>query len=390
MKRIHIVITTLLLFLSTSTHAMKEIASPIENPTHVKFLSNATVAIGGTNGFCIHNIHTQKTAHFQPNDAIYDMCDNPSKTRLAVSCNGIITIYDIKTPTDKKTFDIKTLVPKITAEPIAITFNSQNEHILFMHDRFVLIALNTTTDTASTLYSFCAPNNLTTPIPKRPIICHPLKEEVLFNSFCDCGHQFHCKIYTPQDIQALEYITYVKDYILNAVGSLQAIKVFNEISSKWGLRLHPYPYHDFNAYIACDTKNNAQCTAMAFHPQQNVLATLFDNHELHYWDCKKINWSTTKNKDKIKPYRTITLPEHCKAPTSTCYNGLSFSPNGKYLILALQDRCILRNIAWDLCSAEKQKSLILVYWALRNQTDETLLPQEIIQECIRLLHCYKK
>src|SRR5581483_5761725 len=130
MNHIRLVLITSIVFLASIAHAMREIPSPIENPTYVKLLSNVTVAIGGTNGFCIHNIHTQKTAHFQPNDAIYDMCDNPSKTRLAVSCNGIITIYDIKTPTDKKTFDIKTLVPKITAEPIAITFNSQNEHIL--------------------------------------------------------------------------------------------------------------------------------------------------------------------------------------------------------------------------------------------------------------------
>lgn len=385
MKHTHIVITTFIAFSSTLACAMKEIPSPIKNPTHVKFLSNATVAIGGTNGFCIHNIWTQKTNHFQQTDAIYDMCDNPSKTRLAISYNGIITIYDIKTPTDKKTFDIKTLVPKITAEPIAITFNSQNEHILFMHDRSVLMALNTTTGTTETLNISDVPIDQT--VPKRPIICDS-SQQVLFNSYCWHCRIFHLMSYAPEKVTAL-YTDIVNNYRLNIHNSLQAVNALVH-NNLYYLKLHIYPYKSDNGVITCDTKNNAQCTAMAFHPQQDVLATLFDNHELHYWDCKKINWSTTKNKDKIKPYRTITLPEHCKAPTRTCHNGLSFSPNGKYLILALQDRCILRNIVWDLCSAEKQKSLILVYWALRNQTDETLLPQEIIQECIRLLHCYKK
>lgn len=101
---------------------------------------------------------------------------------------------------------------------------------------------------------------------------------------------------------------------------------------------------------------NKHCVAMTFHPQLAILALLMTNNAIQYWNYK------TK---RIVASRVHTVRNHIRSIPIT--QRLHFSPNGKQLIVAFNDRCtVLR---------APQNNIIQQYWLFKKMG----LPRDLIK-----------
>jgi hypothetical protein len=132
-----------------------------------------------------------------------------------------------------------------------------------------------------------------------------------------------------------------------------------------------------NSYIEQDIENTGSLIHIKFHPNSSVLATLGttgvnSDLMLDYWDvhtCQRIGASLPLNYqfDNTRPLKSFML---------------SFSPNGKKLLVRIPGKCVVMDVPFEaIHKPDTNKNVTLIYWLLNNykRTHHNEIPDDIIQ-----------
>lgn len=302
MKYIHIFTVSTLMLIAMQCQSM-EINTTIKNPELVAYLHNNTIVIAGLNRLAFCDTSTGICTYHQQIEHIDDLAVNASKTKVATSSNGAITVYDAMTKQVIWQHDTQ------FQRYIPITFNAQDDKQLIS-----LSSKGKQTETPYLLHIVSKKANHTT-----PIACHPKeitlsycndhgslkyfhKKKTFGGGLCFPGHSFLESTYNPEGNLLLLNCTNQGCVIEQSNGTLEPLNT---------------------------TIQPIALIAMMFC-SHNVAAILKNNNFLEYWDCLKkeligsINvgrWDTT---------------EGIKANNKR----LALSPDGK-LLVALKNKCVI-------------------------------------------------
>jgi WD40 repeat protein len=377
-----------MLFFAQGLCAMeRELATPITNPTHVLFLDSKNIAIAGSNGFCFFNTKTNKTVYCQQDQMIEDFCTNKSKSKVATSSKGVIRFFDVNTR--KQEWEYNTQEKDFAP----ITFNSQQVDELFVK-RSSDPLLRLQNGKVIKTYNIITPNiNDDTIIPfHTPITCHPRKAYIIgIVKIQSKQHSCHEAIYAYDVHSSPEFYRCLLDTMqTDLLYSMEYSSdgIYNTINmGKHGLKLETT--NKFKRFSFSDISTNFICVGSAFHPNDKILATvsmLENGYSLQYWDCEKV-LNYTKIIPSFPPaIAEIPLQDDVQSnPITDLGKRCTFSPDGKHILIALQNKCLIRSVILDtMYQRGTKEALMPIVWALGSTAEKEegnaflILPYDII------------
>jgi WD40 repeat protein len=337
-----------LLFFVQGLCAMeKEIKIPIAKPTHVAFLHNNIVAIAGLNGFCFFDTKKNEAVHFQQDQMIEDFCIHCEKTKIATSSKGIIQVYNVYK--QELQWEYNTNQTKF----VPITFNSHEKDDVFAHvfphslyhlQNGKSLKCNITFDHEQTYYPILY--NYRT---KRVVhIASTLNKTG--NVLCWCGTREDSLdeekrlIGNDSSFATYQFLFDGERMIINVDGVLRVLNI-----------------KDNRFIIGIPQFNNV---GFALNRSETVLATLSRGNKLRYWnfDNYKITQITKVSLDKkeTKDQEDTTKDEDGTKDQNSTSTRLAFSPDDKYICIALEDSCLIRYALLDIACLREETMMALV------------------------------
>lgn len=341
----------------------KELKTFINKPSCVKFLPNNTVFINGSHGFILYNHETKKELIRQFRDyGFLDVATNTNKTKIAISADKKLIVYDAKTGNVEWQTDTNYLY-------FPITFNRHNENELISH-------VTSTPKIIFTSPTSCLEH--TVPSTKSgPISTYPKYSEIIYPS------EYSFTIFDCHD--RLIKVKINGDFFLGAECSYDGKFIAANYKND-GCYLFNGNYTDeinirSPLIKLCSTSkqkwSQAHYGAMAFHPN-NTLALLSHNNILEFWHC---DTSTLLKEIDLNYFDTLHI-------NGTMQKRLDICPNGSHIIVALHNKCLILPIPFEaLYPPGTTERLFTLYCLLRNYTDHDL-PTDTIGEIIN--HYIKK
>lgn len=334
---------------TTNNH---EFVTPVTNPTSVAFMQDNIIAIAGHNSFALHNNTIKKTVFKEiAPDVIHDITVNTKKNQLALSSTNNLVIYNVEANT------LKWKNTNNTIEPVSIAFDSQDDNqIITFFPSFKVLQLSNDPENKLIPTSIA---NETTNIslccnPKQPLFSHAFSEQKLTI--------INYKTLTQK--KSPGYFNIIgTDY--SPDGKLLAIMNRDDENLVSSLFLETDDFAEENTY---KYDSNKLYISMTFHPNNQALALLTDDNKIHY-----LNYHTDT---LIKDFEA-TNEEPLKLNHSL-EKRLSFSPDGKQLLVALKKKCLMLPIPFDIrYEPGTQKKLLAIFCLLKKYTDIDL-PSDII------------
>src|SRR5581483_513549 len=369
MKHIHIVITTHLLFLSTSAYAMREIASPIENPTHVEFLNHNKIAIVGKNGLAFVQLFTGKSTHHQLDKRIQDMCTNSSKTKLAISSVGIISVYDTHTEQKEWEYD-STIDNNVAFTPI--TFNSQKDDELFaciQQENIMRLRAGK---------AISMPEKIAKLKPFTPIVCHPHHTGIFYLTAAYTDTELdrafaHIVLYHDGISTSLHYPQKLVNLTISNDGSNALATIdykgyfflkFDDLNQSVSRPSGDSPFFETHAFLP-----NSEYFVMLEYNLKPYCALDYSSNDHYFYTRKEI----------ILPDVDQNIASKTTPKIDVIEKRLAFSPNGHSLLMILANKCFIRSTLLDLYYTEEDKKQLYHFtFALNNANMTNVFPYEII------------
>lgn len=320
----------------------KEITT-VENPTSVAFIDDVRVVIGGDK-CVIETLFNFDSVQIIDKSPIFHIAINKNHTRFAISSTKKLGIYGF---TGKKIWSQK----QPLSEHATLDFDALSP-ILFA---YIPGRLTTYKYVEKTLESRPIPSYFE--CPSAPISCHPTKQKILYPSSENTFSTIHCtKQYTIKlgctTHEPIISGTYNSDGDrINIIYDQQGFSICNPITNfRYNIPLTKYP---------------KKVISTAFHPHRPIIAVLFDDNALQYWNYKTMELLAArlysqKKCDWFDAYYPTT-------------ERLSFCPDGKKLIVAFKKKCTIFHVP-------SRTFILLIYWLFKKH----LLPVELIRPLIEL------
>jgi len=317
----------------------------ITNPTHITFVTNEIIALAGNNGFALFNLNTQQYTHLQQDKKIDDLALNKSKSKIATSCNGLLTVYDTTHHIKLWEYDTQTncFAP--------ITFDSQNEEQLIAYaDPIKLLLLQHGSCIKQYTTHMCNTS-------LAPIICHPDHTTIMYTPHLT-GRRYKrtsCRVF---HIDATLDDSDVEIFGLAGTPFVNFATSSNAVSSAYITKNGWLCLKNLQTQQQCLFRTS--CINALFHPNNKFLITLSHTEDepylLQYRDFNTL--ISTKHTAEVpelpKPFASHSLDKHCPSAEYQ-RNGkmLAISPDNKFIAVTLfPDRCYLLPIPFEMI-AEK-------------------------------------
>lgn len=347
MGNIFIISFACAIFASQSCHAMdifKEITT-VENPKSVAFIDDVRVVIGGEK-CVIETLFNPDSVQIIDKSPTFHMAINKNKTRFAVSSENQLAIYGFN---GKKIWSQK----QPLSEYATLAFDAISP-VLFAYVPGRL-----------TTYNYGKKNLESRPIPSyfecpsAPISCHPIQQKIMYPSSENTYSTIRC---TKQYTIKLGCTTH--EPIISATYNPEGDRIAIIYDQKGFSIYNPITNFRYNIPI---TKYPKKVVATAFHPHHPIIAVLFDDNALQYWNYQTMELLAARlhSKKKSDWFELLHLTtEH-----------LSFSPDGKKLIVAFKNKCVVFHVP---C----RTFILIIYWLFKKH-----LPVEFIRPLIDL--CFR-
>ncbi len=370
----------LVLIFSLVSYGMYNIPHDIQQPTHVACLRNKQYVIAGTNGATIFDKKALQSTHFQQDNTIDDLAVNCSKTKIATSSNGVLTVYHAKTGEKEWHHDTN------TRQHTPITFNSQHDSeliALIYPDQLQFFTNQYNCETHAILKTMSPLRTKIACHPKKQDITYLIKEPGLFDPEVNTIYVYHKKRIACEkwDCNAencaisggnKRNLAY-ESYHYNTIGYCAVKLNYN------GCAFITDATH--SVWYAADLPSSPIFhIASAFHPYKPIVALLTDKYLLEFY---------TLTKDCPFKNRTIIPLTECDVTLDTIDNQnlhligkrIAFSPSGKHVVIALANKCIVIPVPFDvLYISATKKQLIHLFWVLKNNRFMTdPLPIDIVR-----------
>lgn len=322
MKKILLFMLSLISFSCTAMDQIMEIKA-IENPHSVGFLFDDSVVIAGENGAIIWSLIINKERACLDKKKVTNLTISDdrfnigllSKKQLAVFGNAGDRKWKHK-PIDKQS--------ALAFNPTDSQLITYNKGQLTFHNYSSKISY-----TKKVLFEKLTHNSCLACHPAGKEFAYPSSGRVLSSVQLDID-SYAKGILTAQD--SIIDVAYSPDGNVIAVNDCHNGCFIYDTHTKTSHYLQ-------NGYIKL-------CVGMAFHPKLSILALLMTNNAIQYWNYK------TK---KFVALRLHTVRNHIRLIPIT--QRLHFSPDGKMLIVAFNDRCAVLRVP--------QNNIIIRYWLLR-------------------------
>lgn len=335
-KRFYIIIRLFFLIPSISCAMNTHNDSSSESSfLSVAFCKNK-IFLAGTSGLEAYNTITKQRTSLSDKPT-HHIALHQNLDKLAVSNQRELAIYN--THNEKK---IEILPPLVHWQSTPITFSSTDD-ILYSYRKGIFTAHNPQPLTLKK----CHVSRTHDTAHCIQIMCHPIKKEFLYPSA-----RREIAIITPKNsfnnIQTIS--SPANDYISHAIYNPDAtIIAINDTHEKCCIfdltnnvcEILYYPSH-------CTAEHY---TSMVFHPKRKIIALLTDKGSVHYWNyiTKKII-AVTYN--YLRPNNDTEQTIHISRTKQ-----LDFSPDGKYLALALSDKFRILTVPYD--------NLVMIHYVIK-------------------------
>lgn len=346
---------------------LKEITA-IKQPSNGTFLTDSTVVIRGTNKCSIFDIVTNKETRVSLDNTTH-LSVHPNKQKLALIHQNLIMIHNATTGK-------KELATAINRYSDASLFNPLNNTLLLWRKRQINALVeydyqdNFMIDTALNQY-----NNFLS------IAFHPTKQEFIA-ALGEYGRAYEYEAKKDMFVQKnqLNISTIFYDYSAN--GSLIAGGSPHNIYTLQSI---------FDKPVFFPKKDNDEYVYIKMHPNNAALATLSKSY-IRYWDVVKHQpfKSVQIISDYYKDFNLTVNPSDESSVQNYKYSDpcLSFSPDGKKLLITLRHKCIVIAVPFEITyNADKKQVGPFVYWMLKNYKIDSQqpLPEDISNYFMHIL-----
>jgi WD40 repeat protein len=323
----------------------KEITT-VKNPTSVAFIDDFRVVIGGDK-CVIETLFNPDSVQIIDKSPIFHIAMNKNQTRFAVSSEKKLAVYG---------FNGKQLWLQHT--PLSSHATLEFDAISPILFAYVPGRLTTYNYVEKTVETHAIPSYFE--YPSAPISCHPTQQKILYPSSENTFSTIHCaRQYTIKlgctTHEPIVSGTYNSDGDrINVIYDQQGFSIYNPITNfRYNIPITKYP---------------KKVIAAAFHPHYLIIAVLFDNNALQYWNYKTMELLA----DRLHSQKKCDWFDDLYPTTER----LSFSPDGKKLIVAFKNKCTIFHVP---C----RTFILIIYWLFKKHQ----LPVELIRPLIDL--CFR-
>lgn len=321
----------------------------VEKPTSVIALDYIHCVIAGSGCIMVNLINSQENRILDITKT-YHVALNNDQTRFAISSKKKLAVYSAFT--GKKLWQTKPIFPNST-----LAF-SPRESVLFAYSPGYLTSYNYVNKTSET-------HNILSLVEfsSSPISCHPTENKLLY----------------PSTQDTLSTIDLEKKYEIKLVHAPKKSIIYGTYSPDGNCIAINNDFHSYSIYepgihfCYCMPARSfmAKIVAFAFHPHRPILAILFDNNSLRY-----INYKTKEligirmHSIRIRKWINEQIPNQ----------RLSFLFDGKRLMMALKDKCIILRVP--------ENNLLLIYYTLKRHNLFSDIIRLILDKFARSLGLY--
>jgi WD40 repeat protein len=356
---LNILATIYLCIVALSCHAMEKATIPHANfrqltiptnPRQALYLTNNRVAISGEKGCSIIDPTTDTLIKQISYISYPHIALHPNATKIALAYPEKVTIYNAQT--GEQEWNIKN--PLLSTTIISSIFSPLEDSILINYPH------NTTCHTRyNHKYLFFAAEHHH---PNRPIIAfHPTKSlmciadnpgdmTIIYQKTCNIESRLFSNA-------SHEFCEYSPNGSLIALGNKKSMYILDPEST--------------DPQTPLKIKKGERVSCIKFHPNSAVLATLSNIRSIvRYWD--------------VVTQQLIVSMAPLSAYCSDFFNKntLSFSPDGKNLLVTVSDKCFVTPVPFEIIyQSDAKKRAPFAYWLLKNyqRTHNNEIPDEIIQ-----------
>lgn len=374
-KNFYLSAALLLIAVSQQCHAMetqnislaKSLATVIDikEPISVVCLLDS-IAVLGKGGCGLYDFSGKEIIKLQ-NDTIdtdlQKMSAHPNKKTLAVKRCHSIKVYDTTYNTTKEIYNSN--LESWSGKPI---FNPINDTILIGHSQGIR-SLNYKKNSDNVHIP-----ETSIPYPGKMLAFHPTKQEFLFTSNYSQGINIF-QIGKDPDIKETKTTCHIHSCQYSPDGSLIVVSTEN------GYFI--YPESDSKNSVSKLGKQFINCgtSGIAFHPTGFILATFSLLLQKKLTDVCCINYWNTQTLQRIA---TTALNEPCVS-RSYLNDCIDFSCDGKSIVIALHDKCLVIEVPFEVLSGElyplsTKNRCIFALWVMQHYLHDSamMLPHDVM------------